>query len=94
MLCTLFLISYQISINQIKIKIMFIYSIEIDYCGYDTYSGHIIVAKNEDEVRLLAKSSAADEGSLVWETAKITTEGNYTGENNSPFILLSSFHAV
>ena len=72
---------------------MFIYLIDIEDFGYDCYSGHVVVANNEDEVILLAKESAGDEGTNIWEIATITNEGVYSGTNKMPFILLSSYHA-
>lgn len=60
---------------------------------YDAYSGHVIVASNENDVRELAKKCSADEGRDVWEKATVTEEGIYTGTKTEPFILLSDFNA-
>lgn len=72
---------------------MKIYLINIGYQGYDTYSGHIIVANNITQVRKLAKDIAWEEGEYACEMAEVSVEGTYTGNETTPFILLSSFHA-
>jgi hypothetical protein len=61
--------------------------------GYDSYSGHVVVANSEEEVRILAKKDSADEGELVWDTANVSIVGEYSGDKTDPFILLSDFHA-
>jgi hypothetical protein len=72
---------------------MKIFSITHDKWGYDCYSGHIIVANNEIEVRELAKKGSADEGNDIWDVATVTIEGDYTGNKTEPFKLLSDFNA-
>lgn len=72
---------------------MKIFTIAHSEGGYDTFDAFVIVANTKREVREKAKLCAADEGTLVWETAKITTEGIYTGKEKSPFVLLGSFNA-
>ena len=64
-----------------------------DKFKYDVYYGHVIIAKNEEDVRKLAKHIHADEGERIWETAEVKNVGSYTGNDVSPFILLSSFNA-
>jgi len=59
----------------------------------DYYSGHVIVANNEMQVRELAIEVAADEGKEVWKTALIENVGLYTGQQKKPFVLLSDFNA-
>lgn len=73
---------------------MKIYSIGIEHQGYDTYDAHIIVANNEQEVIEMAQEISADEGGRIWkEGSRIKIEGNYTGQKEEPFFLLSSFNA-
>ena len=72
---------------------MKIFLITHDKWGYDCYSGHVIVANNENEVRELAKKGSADEGNDIWDIATVTIEGDYTGNKTEPFKLLSDFHA-
>ena len=72
---------------------MKIYDISIDDYGYDRNDQFIIVANNENEVRELAMSNAADEGANAWTDADLTKEGNYTGKETKPFILCKSFNA-
>lgn len=72
---------------------MKIFSIKHNKMGYDYFSGHIIVANDEIEVRQIAKKCSADEGIGAWDAAAVTIEGEYTGEKKEPFMLLSSFHA-
>ena len=67
--------------------------ISIDDWTYDCNSDHVIVARDTDEVIKLAQSVAADEGKLIWYSAKISIIGDYTGDKTEPFILLTSFHA-
>ncbi len=73
---------------------MKIYSItqDIDNTS-DTYGGHVVIANTRSEVVLLAKSVARDEGPSAWFDVNVTEEGNYTGIENEPFILLSDFRA-
>ena len=73
---------------------MKIYTITHDDGGCDCYNGHVIVANNTNEVISLAQKQSADEGEDVWDnTASINVQGEYTGEETEPFILLSDFHA-
>ena len=72
---------------------MKIFLIEHDEFNYDAYSGHVIVANNENEVRELAKKGSADEGKDIWDKAIVTEEGVYSGTKTEPFKLLSDFHA-
>ena len=72
---------------------MKIFLISIDEWDYDCYSDMVIVANNTDECKKLAKENSAAEGKEIWETAIIREQGNYTGKNQEPFILLSSYHA-
>ena len=72
---------------------MKIFLIEQNFTGYDSFSGHVIVANNENEVRELAKQRSGFEGTGIWDIATITIEGNYTGNETEPFILLSDYLA-
>jgi len=72
---------------------MKIFSITHNRWGYDCYSGHIIVANNENEVRELAKKVSAGEGNDIWDVATVMIEGDYTGNKTEPFKLLSDFNA-
>ena len=72
---------------------MKIFLIGHDNLDYGCYSDFVIVANDENEVREMAKKMAANEGTEPWETANITTEGEYIGDNKEPFCLLASFHA-
>ena len=72
---------------------MKIYLISTDAWTWDCYSDHVIAANSEKEVRELAQDSAADEGSSIWLTAPVILLGDYKGLNQTPFIILSSFHA-
>lgn len=60
---------------------------------YDAYSGHVVAANNKKEVIDIAKEGSADEGKEIWDTAKITLQGKYTGVNKKPFKILSDFMA-
>ena len=64
-----------------------------EFKGYDCYNGFVIVANNKDEVKCLAKKSAADEGKEVWKYKNINEVGEYTGHEIEPFVLLSDFRA-
>lgn len=72
---------------------MKIYYIYIKEWTYDCMDSHVIVAHNEEEVRNFAINKACDEGSKVWITADIVKQGDYTGDREIPFVLLSSFNA-
>ena len=72
---------------------MNIYLIENTISYYDSYDSHVIIANNNDEVRMFAKKYAAGEGEKNWEKANIKKIGHYTGEKKKPFVLLSSFNA-
>ena len=72
---------------------MKIFNIGHDEGGWDTYDAFVIVANNEEEVRLIAANKGADEGKNVWGFADVKTEGDYTGGKSEPFILLASFNA-
>jgi hypothetical protein len=72
---------------------MKIYLVEHDEsCDWDYFSAFVIAANSRTEARLLAKSSAAEEGRNVWDTATVSTHGHYTGRRKTPHIILSSFH--
>lgn len=74
---------------------MFIYSLNIDCVGYDTYDAHVVVANTEQEARQLASEDKQwYEGARVWlESAIVTLEGTYTGTAGKPHIICSSFNA-
>ena len=72
---------------------MKIYIIWIKEYDYESYYEHVIVANNRKEVVELASKRHGDEGSKIWETAKISKEGDYTGRKKKPFLLSSSFYA-
>lgn len=72
---------------------MKIFLITHDKSGYDIYSGHVVVANSESEVRDIAKEIAADEGKETWDAATVTIQGDYTGSSTCPFVLLSDFNA-
>lgn len=55
---------------------------------WDTNSGLVIVAKNEEGVRSLAMASCGHEGPSVWEKAPIEKLGRYIGDKKDPFIVL------
>ena len=60
---------------------------------YNYYSGHVIIADNEHEVREVAKILSTNEGKEVWDKAHIEFLGEYTKDVEKPFMVLSSFHA-
>lgn len=64
-----------------------------EYTGYDSFMGFVIVANNGDEVKILAKKNAADEGKEVWKLKNVQEVGEYTGMEWIPFVLLSDFKA-
>lgn len=72
---------------------MKIFSIKHDNFSWDCYSGHVIVADNEKQVRRLAKINHRDEGKDIWNYAEVMEQGVYTGLETKPFILLSDFNA-
>jgi len=70
---------------------MKIFTISHNKIDPDSYQGHVAVADSESQVRLLAKSVAADEGKDVWDGAEVTCCGEYTCHRKEPFILMSDF---
>ena len=60
---------------------------------YNYYSGHVIVANNEQEVREIAKLLSINEGKEVWDKAHIKIISEYIGDKQIPAVILSSFHA-
>ena len=61
--------------------------------GYDCYFAYIIAADFKPTVRRLAADHPGDEGKEVWQKAKITKIGIYTGRKKRPHIILSDFRA-
>ena len=73
---------------------MKIFKISHQKKGYNIYKGFVVVAKEESIARNMAKNNSADEGGLIWLMDAVVVEvGNYTGNETSPFILLSDFNA-
>lgn len=72
---------------------MKIYLIGHDQFVIDGYSHFVMVANDKTEVRKMAKMMASGEGKAIWDTANITEEGIYTGNQTEPFCLLVSYHA-
>ncbi len=72
---------------------MKIYKIQQNIYIWEAYICHVIVANNEDEVRILAKNISAEEGKEIWETAEIEMFGHYSGDEKEPFIILSDLNA-
>lgn len=60
--------------------------------GYDEYDSFIVVARDESEVRNLAKVEVGDEGEAVWDTAEITLIADKCADNQ-PRTVLGSFNA-
>lgn len=71
---------------------MKIFLIKHNEFTWDCYLGHIIVANNEKQVRKLASANMGSEGKSVWKYAEITVQGDYTGSQTKPFILLSDYN--
>jgi len=70
---------------------MKIYLISHERYGSDHFIAHVVVAHSKDEVHNMSKERHANEGSQVWDNAKIIVCGDYTGKRKRPFILLSKF---
>ena len=70
---------------------MKIYLISHERYGSDHFIAHVVVAHSKDKVRNIAKNCHANEGTEIWDNAKIIVCGNYTGKRKRPFILLSEF---
>jgi hypothetical protein len=70
------------------------YLIERDKFDFlsSAYNAHLIAANNEEEVRKVAKK-AYSMNATDWDQAKIVLLGIYTGENKTPFIILSDYNA-
>lgn len=73
---------------------MYIYRVIVDYQGYDTNDGHVIVAHNKAEAVSMAADAARDEGSTVWlKESHIIRLGKADKVFKFPEILLTSFRA-
>lgn len=74
---------------------MYIYRVIVDYQGYDTNDGHVIVAHNKAEAVSMAANAARDKGSTVWLIKESDTIrlGKADKVFKFPEILLTSFNA-
>ena len=73
---------------------MNIYRVVIEYQGYDTNDGHVIVASSKAEAIRLASEAAADEGNEIWfNHSDIILLGKAANVFKFPEILLTSFRA-
>lgn len=57
--------------------------------GYDENRAHVVVANTVNEAFELVTDNAKDEGADAWIDADYNRIGDYTGENNEPFIVLT-----
>lgn len=90
-------IAYHADVEQVftkKTKKMKVYLItrETSEFKYDTYFSFVIIANNPEEVRAIAIKQEPQERD-IWLNAKVSEEGEYTGEKKNPFILLDNFKA-
>ena len=73
---------------------MNIYRVVIEYQGYDTNDGHVIVASSKAEAIRLASEVAADEGNEIWiKESDTILLGKAASVFKFPEVLLTSFNA-
>ena len=62
---------------------------------WDSYDGHVIIAKTREEVITLAQRTSGTEGKKAWSDESVTIEilGPYIGKDTESDIILSSYNA-
>ena len=76
----------------VEVMLMYIYLLETEEGGWDSYDGHVVIAHSEDEARRICP--IADEGG-VWTERKLST-CKIIGSTiiyDEPTVILSSFNA-